>query len=173
MPINGEMQNPMQGIPQPPMAGGTSDVGPEARAQLLSMLEDMKTKQGQLNSARFAEKNNDEDYRQKALMEVFQSMQAAGVDPSNVDEVRSFLDELEKTNPELYQTFVEAFNILVGGTDNIGLPPGNSALPQTGGALSSLVGGAQGQEGMPPSGMPGIEPPTGGIVNRFPNLSGK
>jgi len=157
-------QGMTQGMPEmqgPSAVAPGQDVGSDAKARLATMIENLKNKQGQMNAMKFGESNKVESQRQKALMEVFSMMQDAGIDPSNIEEVKAFLDELEVSNPEVYKAFVAAFGLLMGQQG------GQSALPITGGAISQLGAQSQGTEG---SGQ--IAPPDqGGIMGMFPGLT--
>lgn len=164
------------GMP-PGMPGAEGqDVGPEARAKLQQMLEQLQTKRGEFNAMQFSNKNASEGARQDALMQVFEIMQKNGIDPSNVEEVKGFLDQLEQSNPELFQLFVEAFEQLMGGgapmspEDQGAIPP----IPNEPAAPGDLSGAlAPAGPSMPPA--PGGQPmppaPGGGIAGQFPGLA--
>lgn len=171
-------QQPMMPMtpPEAPMepgvvAGGTQDVGPEARQELTRLLEQLQNKRGEFNAMQFASKNATESQRQEALMQVFDIMQQNGVDPSNVEEVKAFLDQLEQANPELYQIFVEAFNLLIGEGGEIPLDNGSApdAMPPE---LPNAPGGPADLSGALSPGAPGgMPPPPGGIAAKFPGLA--
>lgn len=152
-----------------PSEAPVQDVGPEGRAQLQSLMDQLDQKRGQFNAIQFANKNKAENTRQDSLMKVFEIMQKNGVDPSNMDEVKAFLDEIEKTNPELYQIFVQAFETLLGSGEDASAPgmvppagtPGTPS-PDISGALGAMVS---------PGGMPPSMPMAGGPAGAFPNLA--
>lgn len=135
------------------------DVGPEGRANLQGALGQMNTAGAQLNASKFAQANQNESYRMDALMQVFQLMQQSGIDPNNVQQVRAFLDELEKNNPELYQAFVQAFELLLSGGGQEGAMP---ILP-SGATMPTQIAGAPAGASIAPQ---------GGIARQFPGLAG-
>lgn len=153
--------------PIDPTQAPVQDVGPEGRAQLSNLLGQLDTKRGQFNTLQFANKNKAESSRQDALTQVFQIMQKAGVDPSNMDQVKAFLDEIEQSNPELYKIFVQAFETLLGSGNDISALAQAAPAGEPQGAqpdMAAMVGGMASPGGMPP-GM------AGGPAGAFPNLA--
>lgn len=147
---------PPMGMPEAP---GGADVGPEKRAELQNMLGQLGNKRAEFNATQFSSKNQMESARQEALMQVFKVMQENGIDPNNLEEVKAFIDELERTNPEMYQAFVKAFELLLSGVEE-GVPAGmEGVLPQQPGEVAP---GPVAPEGAPE-----------GIASQFPNLAGQ
>lgn len=168
MPLGMPNSDQSVSLPGGGMQSG-QDVGPEARTRLQSMIGDLKNKQGQINAMKFADSNKMDNERQKALMEVFSIMQKSGIDPSNLQQVKEFLDKLQAQNPQLYQVFVSAFEMLMGQQNEA---MNQSTIPVTGGALSSMMG----QPGNDLSSPPVIPPENsqgqpGDISSMFPGLS--
>ena len=160
----------MQGAPEQ-----GADVGPEKRAELEGMLGELGNKRAEFNATQFASKNQSENAREEALMQVFKVMKENGIDPNNIEEVKAFIDELQQTNPEMYEAFVKAFEMLLeGGGEEV--PEGmEGALPQQGAVAPG--GMPQGMPAMPgaareipaaPQGMPTEAP--GAMGAQYPNL---
>jgi hypothetical protein len=178
------MQDPA--IPSTPAtpadpATATGLATPEEIAALNDMMDKIEEKYRQMNAENFAGGNQTESFRKDLVTDIFKALQDAGIDITNTDSVRQFLDELEQSNPDLYELFVEAFNGLLGeGSPEAGVSPELGAAPETGvtqetapveapapgGALGAMPGGVPSNEGLA-----GMLPPTpGGIAGRFPNL---
>lgn len=99
------------------------------RSNLLSMLGEARDARSGFLANR--EKNTEENgmVREDVLKDVFEYMQQLGIDMSDPEQVKQFLDKLEKENPEIYEAFVSAFEILLAGD---GLPEGfGEAIPET------------------------------------------
>jgi hypothetical protein len=160
---------------------------PDQVNSLWDLLNQIETKYREMNAEKFASGNQVESKKRDLVVEVFKALQGAGIDISNVDEVRKFLDELEQSNPDLYQMFVDAFNSLLGGaagsapaadqganplSPQVPVTPGTMAPPSPGGALGPMPTGSS---GMTPSssGLAGMVPPEAGQAptQRFPNLA--
>lgn len=172
-----------------PNATGQQMATPEQKAQLMDMMNQIEAKYREMNAEKFAGSNKAESAKKDLVIEVFKALQNAGIDPTNVESVRMFLDDLQQSNPDLYSLFVDAFNSLIGGETDAATP----AQDQTG-ALGAMPGAA-GNVGMPgtpapagpetiPGGVPSNDglagmapapasPPEAGMpmANKFPNLA--
>ena len=88
---------------------------PEQQAALMQALTQLKSKQGEMNATVIANQNKSELTRQKLVMEVFGSLIKSGVDPSDINQVRQYLITFQQNNPDLYNLFVQSFNVILGG----------------------------------------------------------
>lgn len=134
---------------------------PEEKMALLDKTDQMTNLRAQLNAMDFAGKNDAEKERMNALMEVFDTMKQYGIDPSNMEQVTQFIDYLQQNNPEMYQMFVEAFEMLLGGQG--GMQANFDELPMQPGAtpVAPMMATPQMPMGQPQ-----------GISSQFPGLAG-
>jgi len=133
------------GIPGevPGMPGGAP--GALSQEQMKGNLQDLMSKiEGKyqdFNSQKFASGNKAREQQSEALRQVFDLLQSLGIDPSNVEEVKAFLDQIRETNPELSQQLEVALEALLG-TEDEDLVPMQEEMP-----VSEEL--PLGQEGMP------------------------
>lgn len=83
-------------------------------ANLQGLMEKINGKYQDFNSDKFSADNQIKEQRSQSLQQLFDLLQSAGVDPSNVEEVKAFLDSMKEKNPELAQQFEQALQILLG-----------------------------------------------------------
>lgn len=88
-----------------------SSGGELSQEQMIANLQDLAgkidNKYQEFNSQKFAMGNKLDLKKREALKEVFDIMNSSGIDLSNPEDVKKFLDSLKESNPELYQ-IVEA-----------------------------------------------------------------
>ena len=119
--------DPNQMSPTPPVASPTSaPAGPALSSeQMKSNLQDLMSKvQGKyqdFNSSRFAAANKTQAQRSAAMRQLFEMFESMGVDPSNADQLKQFLNLLKQRNPELYQQIEDALESMLGGSIGGGL----------------------------------------------------
>lgn len=89
----------------------------EKKESLLHDIEEQKNKveeRKQEIDKRFSKKEQEiEETRRKMVKNIFKLMQDVGVDPSNPKDIRSFLTELDRQNPDLLELFESAFTGLL------------------------------------------------------------
>lgn len=92
--------------------------GTLSQEQMKGNLQDMMSKIDQkyqnLNSQKFVSSNKDSEGKNSMLRNIFDMLQLNGVDPSNVEEVRAFLEKLKQNNPEQAQQFESVLESLLG-----------------------------------------------------------
>jgi hypothetical protein len=199
---SGAQMDPNVSMPTPEgLPGGAEQLpeqdmaSPEEMQTLWDMMNQIEQKYQEMNAEGFAGGNKIESQKRELIAEVFQALQDAGVDTTNIDEVRQFLDELQQSNPDLYELFDSAFSDLLGGETSPGAgteetapeaaalgetPAGSEPTPSdSGSAVNSDTGilpsGGAIPSGVVPSnaGLSGMTPPANvpGISGRFPNLA--
>lgn len=87
----------------------------QMKSSLDSLVEKLREKNQGLQSTTFANRKMSSQERMKALRAVFEILESAGVDPSNPESVRMFLDDMKMKNPELYAILEPALEKLLGG----------------------------------------------------------
>lgn len=97
--------------------GNQAPAGAElSQEQMIVNLQDLagkiETKYQDFNSQKFASNNKLEVKKREALKEVFDIMETAGIDLTNPEEVKGFLDSLKEKNPELYQIVEQSLETL-------------------------------------------------------------
>ena len=105
----------------PGALGAASPVPPGApmtQSQMVNNLTEMMTKiQGkyqEFNARNFSSKNKVNEQQGEALRQIFDLFKSNGVDPSSTSQVNAFLNQLKQANPELYQQFVAALQVILG-----------------------------------------------------------
>jgi hypothetical protein len=126
-------------IPQPtqidptqdPAAGG-APISQAQRQELLDLLEKIKGQMKTLEATRFASSNKAEISRKSVLKQVFERLQASGIDLSNRESVAAFIAKLQQLNPELASMFEKNMDALLGKPDenNMNNINDNEALSQ-------------------------------------------
>jgi hypothetical protein len=141
----------------------TQASGESNKKALDQMMADVKSKVDGVQAARDADPIEDEEIRRRLLSSLFEVLEAAGVDPNDLDSINKFLMELQEQNPDLYELFRYAFDKLTGeeniaegeaGAENAGLMGKYANLgPQT---MMPPQGMPEMPQGMPemPGGMP-------------------
>jgi len=154
------MPGNMEGGQLPPMPGsmmGADASAPmsqeEMRANLQAGYDKVKNKEREVNSVKLMSQNELSDLRKNIVTQFFKAMKRAGVDPNNLESIRSFIEKLEKSNPDIAEMFTVAFDGLVGEDESEGLPP-EGLIGKFGNLSQSMMGDGQtppmaGQE-MPP-----------------------
>ena len=115
--IEGQIPTPTIPSSNPIVTGNESPVNPElSQEQMIANLQDMaskiETKYQDFNSQKFVSANKLEVKKREALKEVFNIMETAGIDLTNPEEVKGFLDSLKEKNPELYQIVEQSLETL-------------------------------------------------------------
>ena len=191
MPEQGQVPG-LEGSMSGAMPGDMSSeqmASPEEMAALKDKMDEIEAKYRDMNAQSFANKNQSDSFKQDLLVEVFKAMQDAGIDVSDVNSVKQFLDQLQQSNPDLYEIFIEAFNGLLGedtsATDTSGSPvtlptslTGGAPTGQTSPAAPADMGVVPSSDalaGMIPGGgqQASPAPAAGDLTKRFPNLAGQ
>ncbi len=120
--INGMPGNMPQQTPGPQMPEQPMDEHEEARGVIrkqkyeeeLGKVEAAKKK---ANADRYISKNKIRKVKLEMLKEVYDSMKAMGVDPSDINSVGEFLQVLEQQDPDLVRLFEMVINTLTPEDD--------------------------------------------------------
>lgn len=112
-------------IPNTPTQSLSQD---EMRNNLKNMMDKIDTKYQNFQTSQFSYDNQNAQAKSQALREVFDLLQSAGVDPSNVEQVQQFLDEIKTKSPELYQQVVKVLQDIISEDINNG---GETDQPET------------------------------------------
>jgi len=92
----------------------SENTGNNYRQELLRGLTDVQTRNNALNSMEIINSNKIKEMKSKLMKHLLDEMAAVGVDLGNIDSINSFLNELERTDPDLKTLFAEAFDSLSG-----------------------------------------------------------
>lgn len=106
----------------------------QMKANLQELFSKVESKYQQFNSQKFASNNKMDQMTKDALKEVFDQMLSMGIDPSNVDQVNAFLNNLKSQNPELYDLFESTLNGLLGDaqtadSSSVDIEPQQNEIP--------------------------------------------
>jgi len=178
------MANIMNGLPTRPGAvAPESEIAPETmeetgeesglseeemRSNLSATQEDIANKSRALNAEIHIDANKLKQVKSQIFKSLFDALKQLGVDPTNIDSVRGFIEEMQSVDPGLLELFADAFDALAGSESGISgmeegaSPAGGMTLPQRpggmpmGGMPGGMMGGMPG--GIPTR--PGMEPTT-------------
>lgn len=170
--------------PMPPMGmEGGEQAGmseEEMRADLQSDMEDLNTKRGAMNAQFYISKNKLEEAKAKMVQAIFDILKTAGVDPTDLASIQSFIQQLEVEDPDLLKLFNVAFDTLATAPE--AAPDLAGAPPQPMGPEAMVPGGRPpvGTSGLepdmplptPPEGMVGQPQEAPGIGGKFKNVAG-
>lgn len=120
------------GIPEAPVSGGLSQE--QMKTNLRDMMAKIESKYQDFNSDKFSSDNQIKEQQSESLRQIFDLFQSAGVDLSNVEEVRAFLDDLRTKNPELSQQIEQVLQNVIGEdplaqSDEAPIAPGPEGIP--------------------------------------------
>ena len=166
MPKNKSIKEPVvssvpEGISDNTSIPGTSE---ERRAKLESDFEGLENRERKLNSQSLLNKNKLQEIKSSMIRAMFQILENAGVDPSNIESIRNFLQQLEQKDPDLAAIFEFAFN---GLTRNEELQsPGVPLGPEQGLPIGQAVNPAS-----PGAAIPAPELPPSPSVTGLPGAS--
>lgn len=177
-----EMNMPMDPTAMDPNAAvpteGAEMATPEQIESLRELMSEIETKYRQMNAESFAGGNQTEALRKDLVLDVFKMLKDVGVDLSNPESVREFLNKMEEENPDLYDLFVSSFEGLLGQGEGVaGVPAG--AEEAVTGIPAPAVEEQPAPEpmGMPPMpggpsnpGLSGMVPGGSPLPGKFPNL---
>lgn len=117
----GPIKPPMSAVPQAinPGSGpltaqpGQQPATPEQVTELKTLLEQVQGQNGKLVASNLSGRNDASLMKQDLFGKLFEIMKSAGVDPANPESIRSFLELLAKTEPDLLSIFETAFGGLM------------------------------------------------------------
>lgn len=105
---------PPEGNPE--MAGAAPQMAsPEQVQELQALLGNVQNANAQLVTKQLVDRNEISLMRKQLLGSLFDMLKQAGVDPSNPESVRSFLQQLAEQDPDLLEIFTTAFHDLQTG----------------------------------------------------------
>lgn len=126
-------------IPSPDMpemapgmpTGENAPMTPEHKQELLDLLSKVKGEYSKWRSMRFGVQNQSNEFRRAQLKEVFQILQAKGVDLNDPKSVSEFLARLKETAPQHFTAITKALDYLLGSNyetqqqveDPLNVPP--------------------------------------------------
>ena len=146
----------------------------EMKAEIDNDLSNLDSKASEVKAKRAISEQNILATKNKVLGALFDMLKKAGVDPNDLESIRSFLASLEEQDPDLAQLFEEVFNS-IGSMDSKMMYP-NAPQPPEPGLMDKFKNLGAGimmpPEGATPSSEPGMmaPPPTSpaGIESMMP-----
>lgn len=128
-PIAPGMNEEVPPVPTGPGAGMSEE---EMRADIGSSLSDLKNKRGAMNAQYYVSKNKIEAAKAQMIKSIFDILKDAGVDPTNMESIQAFIQQLEQEDPDLLQLFNVAFDALAGAPEmapNLGAAKQGAEMP--------------------------------------------
>lgn len=101
------------GVPEVQDAGDSPELTEARRESLMGLLGKVDGKMEELGGVQMGTQSAIQQQRADAARELFNMMQAAGVDLTKVEEVSAFLESLKGSNPEMYAMLEEAINSIL------------------------------------------------------------
>ncbi len=98
----------------PGMTPENSPMTPEHKQELVQLLSKVKQEYSKWRTMRFGVQNQSNEFRKAQLKEVFQILQARGVDLNDPKSVAAFLEQLKKTAPQHFDAITKALDYLLG-----------------------------------------------------------
>jgi len=126
-----------QSVPGVPEAGGLSQ--DQMKANLQELMAKIQTKKQDLDSQEVASTGQIKEQQNNALRAVFDMLEQAGVDPSDPEQVKAFLDQIKQQDPALGQQIETAMQSLLGEDpeaeqpapeNNMNINPSNETVPE-------------------------------------------
>jgi len=156
-PTPATIPSPSMGPSAPGMTGENAPMTPEHKAELTQLLSKVKEEYSKWRSMRFGTQNQSNEFRRSKLKEVFQILQAKGVDLNDPKSVSAFLAELKKTAPQHFAAITKALDYLLGANYETQqqLADPLSVPPAPGGLQDAQV---MGQAPIPPTGISELPP---------------
>lgn len=129
------LQNQIPPVPESPASIPAAQNEPELsqeqmKANLSELMGKIDRKYQDFNSHKFSSDNKLNQTNGEYLSQVFDLLQQNGVDPSNIEEVRAFLEKVEDKDPELAKTLKDALQIILGEEEGNVSEDGEVALPK-------------------------------------------
>ena len=91
-----------------------NDSSESFRSDLNAKLERVSMREQGLNTNKIINQNRLNEFKVGLMQDIFKILQDSGVDPSNLDSINQFLQELDKRNPDLRELFEYALNGILG-----------------------------------------------------------
>lgn len=119
-PLSGGMPGGAPGVSPTAMPVATSAPAPEelSQAQMRSNLQNLMgkidSKYKDFSTQQFSSAANLKEQQSEVLRQIFDLLKSMGVDPSNVEQVKAFLDKIKQTNPALFQQIDSAMIHILG-----------------------------------------------------------
>ena len=149
--------------PTEPVQSSASMASPEQVAELGSLLKNVQNANSKLVSASIIDRNKISSVRKDLMNKIFGLMKQAGVDLSNPESIRSFMEKLSKESPDLLAMFEMAFQGL--NSNPTDATPASSPEEMEQGMAEDE------NTPMPLSSSNGEAPAENPVVERFQNLS--
>ena len=98
----------------PNIEGVSVPMTPEHKAELQQLLSKVKQEYSKWRSMRFGVQNTSNEMRKEQLKQVFQILQAKGVNLNDQKSVAAFLVNLKQTAPQHFDAITKALDYLLG-----------------------------------------------------------
>ena len=103
-------------VPESPEAALSQD---GMRANLEGMFSQVAGKINEVQGMQTGANSTLEAQKKDMVKSVFDRMMSIGVDPSNLEQVTAFLQDLEQNEPDLYELFAGALDSLLGAAQPV------------------------------------------------------
>lgn len=86
----------------------------QMKTNLQDMMSKIDGKYQDFNSSKFSADNKTVSNKSATMRQLFEVFQSMGVDPSDPEALKLFLDQLKNSNPEMYDQVVTALESILG-----------------------------------------------------------
>lgn len=156
-PVMPQGQDPVS--PQTPDAGVEGPIPPNVLDHLRGQIASAQGQKEQLDLHQTLNDRQVEDLRKNFMLQIFAKLKQLGVDASNPDSIKQFLDQLNQMDPDMGKLFEFAFGIL--SPDSVAQPTPLPSMDNQGLDLSGAPEAGSTPETPAPSSSP-TPPPAAG-----------
>ncbi len=126
---------PIQPFPQGGAPTPTSGAAPmsqeDMKANLQAMMEKIQPKYQAFTQAKAAGDANVTRAQSLMLRQFFDVLSSYGIDPSNPEDVKQFLDKIKEANPQAYKQIEQSIGIMMGDNPNGSPSVDTGQVPQS------------------------------------------
>ena len=118
IPLQGPVAAPAPlfpgGASTPAAAGAAPMSQQDMQANLQAMMAKIQPKYQEFTQAKAAGNANVNKAQSLMLRQFFDVLSSYGIDPSNPDDVKQFLDKIKSANPQVYQQIEKSIGVMMG-----------------------------------------------------------
>lgn len=105
----------------------------EMKSNLKGMMDKLTGKYQEFSTQKFTTDKQIKEQNSEILRQLFDLLESKGIDPSDPERVKQFLDSIKESNPEAYQQIEKALQMILGSEDVVSTPEQPEAVnPEVG-----------------------------------------
>jgi hypothetical protein len=127
-------ENPSMNPPVPDSPADPTSVQPELsqdemKGNLKAMMDKIQAKKQELDTSMFDVNKISQESKSQLFSEVYDFFQKNGIDPTNPDQVKTFLAKLQQTQPDVYKEVVQILNMIMADDSQQPQPSDTAGAP--------------------------------------------